>query len=365
MVKGRRFLSTMLTALVLSISLLAGNVQAATVTRTDGGDGGRIGTANKVATDLFGKASNVILVNGYGYADAVSATPLAKQLDAPILLTAGKTLETEVLTTIKNLGASKVYIVGGTGVVSPQIESSLKSSYQVERIAGVTDTSRMGTNAEVAKKVLSLSGKKSAVLVNGQDGYADALSVASIAAQKGYPVLFGTSKEVASVVKDVVTSNSLTMLAIGGEGVLPEAIVKTVGGTKITQNTPDRFATNLAVLNYFKGTDGLDFSTVYVAAGGATNDQFADALVASAAAAKTGSPLVLSGIGADANQIAAAQSYIASNVKDTSKIVIIGGTASVSDSIKESLGTSNNSGGNNGSNTGTNTGNDLQIIGIE
>ena len=80
MVKGRRFLSAMLTALVLSISLCAGNVQAAAVTRTDGGDGGRIGTANKVATDLFGKASNVILVNGYGYADAVSATPLAKQL---------------------------------------------------------------------------------------------------------------------------------------------------------------------------------------------------------------------------------------------------------------------------------------------
>lgn len=350
MVKGRRFLSTMLTALVLSISLCAANVQAATVTRTDGGSGGRIGTANKVATDLFGKASNVILVNGYGYADAVSATPLAKQLNAPILLTAGgSTLEAEVLTTIQNLGASKVYIVGGTGVVSPLIEAKLKASYQVERIAGITDTSRMGTNAEVAKRVLSLSGKKGAVLVNGQDGYADALSVASIAAQKGYPVLFGTSKAVAPVVKDVVTSNSLSVLAVGGEGVLPQAVVSTIGGTKITQNTPDRFATNLAVLNYFKGTDGLDFSNVYVAAGGATNDQFADALVASAAAAKTGSPLILSGVGANASQIALAQQYILSNVTDTSKIVIVGGTASVSDSIKDSL----------------HTGDSLEVISIE
>ena len=268
------------------------------------------------------------------------------------------------MTTIQNLGASNVYIVGGTGVVSPQIESSLKSSYQVERIAGITDTSRMGTNAEVAKKVLSLSGKKSAVLVNGQDGYADALSVASIAAQKGYPVLFGSSKEVAAVVKDVVTSNSLTILAVGGEGVLPDAVVKSISGTKITQNTPDRFATNLAVLNYFKSNDGLDFSNVYVAAGGTTNDQFADALVASAAAAKTGSPLVLSGAGANANQITAAQNYIICNIKDTSKIVIIGGTASISDSIKDSLGTTNNNGNNSGSNSGTDT-NDLQIIGIE
>jgi putative cell wall-binding protein len=350
MIKGRRFLSTMLTALVLSISLCTISVQAATVTRTDGGTGGRIGTANKVATDLFGKSSNVILVNGYGYADAVSATPLAKQLNAPILLTAGgSTLEPEVAATIQSLGASKVYIVGGTGVVSPAIESGLKANYQVERIAGVTDTSRMGTNAEVAKEVLSLSGKKSAILVNGQDGYADALSVASIAAQKGYPVLFGTSSSVAPVIKDVINSNQLSILAVGGEGVLPQAVVSSVGGTKITQNTPDRFATNLAVLNYFKNTDGLDFSNVYVAAGGATDDQFADALVASAAAAKTGSPLVLSGIGADADQIASAEDYITSNVTDASKIVVIGGTASISDDIINSL----------------QSGNDLQIIGIE
>ena len=192
MIKRRKFLSSVLTALVISVAFGTASVQAATVKRTDGGAGGRIGTANKVATDLFGTASNVILVNGYGYADAVSATPLAKQLNAPILLTAGKTLEPEVAATIQSLGATKVYIVGGVGVVSPTIENTLKAKYSVERIAGITDTSRMGTNSEVAKKVLSLSGQKTGILVNGQDGYADALSVASIAAQKGYPVLFGS-----------------------------------------------------------------------------------------------------------------------------------------------------------------------------
>lgn len=345
----KRFLSSMLTALVLSVALGATSVQAATVTRTDGGAGGRIGTANKVATDLFGKADNVILVNGYGYADAVSATPLAKLLNAPILLTAGGTLEPEVAATIQSLGASKVYIVGGTGVVSPTIENNLKAKYTVERIAGITDTSRMGTNSEVAKRVLSISGQKTAVLVNGQDGYADALSVASIAAQKGYPVLFGTSKNIAPVVSDVISSNSLKILAVGGEGVLPQAVVSSVGGTKITQNAPDRFATNLAVLNYFKNNGGLDFSNVYVAAGGATNDQFADALVASAAAAKTGSPLVLTGVGANADQIYAAEDYIFANVSDSSKLVIIGGTASVSSDIQAAL----------------QAGDTLEVIGIE
>jgi len=351
MIRRRTFLSSILTALVLSTVLSVANVQAATVNRVDGGTGGRIGTANKVATDLFGTATNVILVNGYGYADAVSATPLAKQLNAPILLTAGKTLETEVAETIQSLGASKVYIVGGKGVVSSTVENTLKEKYTVERVAGTTDTTRMGTNSEVAKKVLSLSGQKTAVLVNGQDGYADALSVASIAAQKGYPVLFASTKTVAPVVKDIVSQNGLTVLAVGGEGVLPQTVVSTVGGTKITQaeDSKNRFSTNLAVLKYFKDNGGLDFTNIYVAAGGAAPDQFADALVASAAAAKTGSPLVLSGTGAGEDEIAAAQDYILANASDASKISIIGGTASVSDVIKSSLESSDT----------------LEIIGIE
>ncbi|MBC2581580.1 cell wall-binding repeat-containing protein [Clostridium sp. DJ247] len=350
MVKKRRFLSSMLTALVVSIALGATSVQAATVTRTDGGAGGRIGTANKVAIDLFGNAANVVLVNGYGYADAVSATPLAKLLNAPILLTSGgSTLEPEVVATIQQLGATKVYIVGGTGVVSTAIEGSLKTKYQVERVAGITDTTRMGTNAEVAKKVLSLSGQKTGVLVNGQDGYADALSVASLAAQKGYPVLFASTKAVAPVVSSVVSSNGLSVLAVGGEGVLPQTVVSSVNGTKITSNAADRFATNLSVLNYFKNNGGVDFGTVYVAAGGATNSQFADALVASAAAARTGSPLVLSGVGAGESQVAAAEEYIFANITDSAKIVIIGGPASVSDDIKDSL----------------QAGNSLEIISIE
>lgn len=339
MIKGKKFLSTVLTALVISVTLGVTGVQAATVTRVDGGAGGRIGTANKVATDLFGTAKNVVLVNGYGYADAVSATPLAKQLDAPILLTYGKTLETEVAQTIEDLGASNVYIVGGSGVVSSAIENGLKAQYTVERIAGTTDTTRMGTNAEVAKKVLELSGAKTAVLVNGQDGYADALSVASIAAQKGYPVIFGSSKTVADVVKAVVDDKGLSVLAVGGSVVLPDSVVSLVGGTKITQpeDSKNRFSTNLAVLKYFKENDELDFTNVYVAAGGATASQFADALVASAAAAKTGSPLVLSGAGAGEDEIIAAQDYIAANVTDSSIVNIIGGSASVSSDIQTSL----------------------------
>lgn len=347
MANKKRFLSPLLTALVLSLTLGVGSVgvqaddSSDNINRIGGSD--RIGTADQVALDLFGTSQNVVLVNGYGYADAVSATPLAKQLNAPILLTGGEdALESQVSSTMDSLHVSNVYIVGGSGVVSQSIEDSLKAKYgteHVQRIEGTTDTTRMGTNAAVAQKVLDKTGKKSAILVNGQDGYADSLSVASVAAQEGYPVLFANSTEVPDVVKDIVTSNSLSNIkAVGGSGVLPEAVVNSVNGTKITKDSDmlNRFATNLAVLNYFKSS--LKFDNVYVAAGGATSNQFADALVASAAAAKTDSPLVLSGVGANQTQIDNARDYVLSNTDpDTSKITIIGGTASVSQAIEDSF----------------------------
>lgn len=65
-------------SLILTSTLTATNVQAAAeVTRMPGAD--RFATAQEVATQAFGKAENVVLVNGLGYADAVSATPFAKQ----------------------------------------------------------------------------------------------------------------------------------------------------------------------------------------------------------------------------------------------------------------------------------------------
>ena len=53
----------------------------------------------------------------------------------------------------------------------------------MERIAGNAKDGRYGTNAEVAKRVIEKTGAKGGILVSAQ-GYADALSVASIAATK-------------------------------------------------------------------------------------------------------------------------------------------------------------------------------------
>lgn len=317
-------------SLILTSTLTAVPVSAAaTVERLEGA--GREETAISVAKKAFADgAETVVLVNGYGYGDAVSATPLAKALNAPILLTNKVDVPSaDLLNALSSLKAKKVVIVGGEGVVTTALANKLAETYTVERIGGA---SRYETNAGVAKKVLELTGKKEAFLVNGQDGYADALSVASIAASKGAPVLFGNKNEVPSVVKNV--AEGLTVSAVGGAGVLPTSVIDSVKGTRVAEGK-DRFATNLEVLKKFK--DDLKLDSIYMAFGGATPTQFADALVASAAAAKVGAPVVLSGSKNSDASTSAAKDYIKENHKDNTKIYLVGGTGSLDSAIESSI----------------------------
>lgn len=322
--RNRALASATVLSLVLTSTVTATNVQAAAeVTRVPGAN--RETTAMEVAKQVFGTAETVVLVNGYGYADAVSATPLAKALNAPILLTNKVDVPTaELKATLATLGAKNIVIVGGTGTVTPAMEAALKANYAVTRIGGA---SRYETNAEVAKAVLAKTGAKAGVLVSAE-GYADALSVASIAAAKGMPVLFGNKNEVPAPVKTVAAG--LDVVAVGGAGVLPASVLNTVSATRVAEGAT-RFETNLAVLDHFKADLKLD--NIYVAAGGATASQFADALVASAAAAKASAPVVLTGAGASTTAVSNANNYIADNKTANTKVTVIGGTGSVSQAI--------------------------------
>lgn len=319
--------------LIISTSFNFLGVKAASVVRVGGSN--RYSTAQDLAKQTFGTSTNVILVNGEGFADAVSATPLAKQLNAPVLLTEAKTLSSGVLDTIKTLKATNVYIVGGTGVVSDGIKSELeKQGLKVTRY-GTSTGSRYTTNAIVAQEVVKKAGVKKAFLVNGALGYADALSVSSIAATMNIPVLITSATSLDPEVKKVITDNNLQIMGVGGSGVLPDAILKAVSGTREAQGK-NRFETNINVLTKYKSTMAL--TKMYVAAGGADSKaQFADALVASAAAAKDGSMVVLSGLGAGSADITRANSFIGSTVAQDTQVKIVGGTGVISKTIETQI----------------------------
>ncbi|NSJ91641.1 cell wall-binding repeat-containing protein, partial [Coprococcus sp. MSK.21.13] len=68
-----------------------------------------------------------------------------------------------------------------------------------------------------------------------------------------------------------------------------------------------------------------------------STSKFADALVASAAAAKHGAPVVLTGLGANKDNVDKSVKYIKDKMGDNTKVTIVGGTASVSDAIEKDI----------------------------
>lgn len=68
----------------------------------------RIETAIEISKRNFEESSSVILATGYNFSDATSAIHLAKQKQAPILLTAGESLEESLQDEIKRLNTKYV-----------------------------------------------------------------------------------------------------------------------------------------------------------------------------------------------------------------------------------------------------------------
>ncbi|RMC92359.1 cell wall-binding repeat-containing protein [Clostridium autoethanogenum] len=321
--------SATLMSLVLTTALSAGPVKAAQgpVTRVSGGD--RYATAAKVATTNWTTSDNVVLVSGEGYADAVSASALAKKLNAPILLTTGTTLSSDAQGALDTLKPKNVYVIGGNASISQSIRDGLKSKYTLKELGG---SNRYETNVAVAKELVSLGVSASDVMVVGGQGFADALSVAPVAAAKGQILLLANNDQDASQAAiNFVKDNNSKVTVVGTTNVISDAI-KNAFGSNVTRvdGGSSRFDTNLKVLKAF--SSDLKADKLYVAnASAATPDNlYADALVASALAGKYTAPLVLvDKDGTDATNSAVA--YIkGENAKD---IEVIGGTGVVPDSI--------------------------------
>lgn len=180
--------------------------------------------------------STAIIVNGLSIADGLSASGLSGSLNAPILLTTANSLPSS---TMKKLNtADKIYLVGGNGVISPEIETTIKKlGKKVIRLGG---KNRYSTSHIVADEINKIKGINEIYYVNGLTGEADAMSIAPVAAEKGNPVILTDGKKT-NYLKDVKS------YAIGGTGVLKpyfDSFAERIGGL-------DRFETNSKVIKKF------------------------------------------------------------------------------------------------------------------
>jgi len=142
----------------------------------------RYDTAVEISRASFSSSANVVVANGTSFADALTAAGLAGALDAPVLLVERTRVPDTVLAEIKRLKATKVYVIGGSGVVSEGAIADLAAIPAVgdQGIVPVAGADRYETGLRVAERIKAIKGTSysgTAIVVSGVS-FPDAVAAA-------------------------------------------------------------------------------------------------------------------------------------------------------------------------------------------
>ncbi|MFT9599849.1 SpoIID/LytB domain-containing protein [Mesobacillus sp.] len=282
--------------------------------RMSGSD--RFEVANNVASSGWSQSDTIILVNYKAFADALAATPFAYYKNAPILLTLPDRLENKTLQKIKELRPKTVYIVGGNASVTPNVAAELQKLIpEVKRIDG-------RDRFEVANKLAAeIPNNGKAVIANGLV-FADALSIAPYAARNGYPILLTAKGFLPEYTKNSLQGRQSTLI-VGGPGSVSESVASSLPAPRRIGGA-DRFEVSANIVREL----GLSAETAFLS----TGLTFADALTGSVLAAKQEAPLLLT----RPDRLPAPISTIIAE-KNSSSFTVLGGPASVNESVVASL----------------------------
>lgn len=247
----------------------------------------RHSTAVQVSQKGWSSSENVVLVNDSAIADALAATPLAEELNAPILLTGKNKLNSTTKSEIERLGATNIYLIGGESVLSDNLSAEISGI--TYRISG---SSREKTALAIAKKINELNPVKTIAVVNGTTGLADAVSIASVAAEKDMAIILSNPKSGVALSKEFIYSNGIEKsYVIGGDKAVPNYVMSSLPGAERVSGS-NRNDTNAKVIEKFYPSNSLN--NIYVAKNGSKNTgQLIDALAVGVLAAKNSSPVLI------------------------------------------------------------------------
>jgi putative cell wall-binding protein len=289
----------------------------------------RYATAASIAQEGWTQSDYVILVSGENFPDALVAASLAKQYGAPILLSQKKCLPDVTKQTLIDLNVKNVILIGGSGVLSDQLQDELHNiGIHTSRLAG---EDRYETSIAVAKQFSDIS---EVVIATGED-FADALSISSIAANKNIPIILVPKNNINSITQAFIKNNKITKTyVIGNSVIISDNVAQQFSNPeRITGAT--KYDRNINIVNRFKSD--IDGDKVFLA----TGNDYADALAGAAYAAKINSPIVL----VSNNLSIATRNYLISNISEKD-VYILGGEGAVSGAVSGSI--LNNSGNSRG-----------------
>jgi hypothetical protein len=219
-------------------------------------------------------AKAAVIASDAGFADALSAAPLAKSAGGPLLLTSPSGLSPGVRAEISRVlpAGATVYVLGGDDAIAPVVEAQLSSSgYVPRRLAGAD---RFGTAVVVAQAIGSPS---TIVEATGLD-FPDGLSAGAAAAAIHRAILLTDGDVQAASTASYLQTHPGTRYAVGGPATRADPGATAVVGA-------DRYATATAVAGRFFPAPST--------AGFASGAAFPDALSGGASIAVEGAPLLL------------------------------------------------------------------------
>lgn len=288
----------------------------------------RYDTAADICKNAWTASDYAVIVRGDEFADALCAAPLAQKFNAPILLTEKDSLNAKTKDELNRLKVKHIIIVGGTGAISQNVESQLNAIAPSERIKG---TDRYDTSINIAAKL----GPSGTVVLATGENYADAISIAPIAAMKNMPIILVPNSGLTEAQKNYLSNNNIKKTyVVGGKSVINDEILKQVHGG-IRLGGSNRYGTNARIIDEFK--DELNFDNIYAVIGeGSKKDGFADALSGAPLAAKNSSPVILTNKSVP-SEIGQEISSIKGELSPKIAVTAFGGEAVVPDKVIDEI----------------------------
>ena len=192
------------------------------VTRISGSN--RYATAAAVAAKITSLATvgsmngkvTCVLASGQGYADALSAGPLAHSSIFPILLTEPNTLTAATSAAITATGCKQMMIVGGESTISAAVATAADalSGVSVIRLSGAD---RYATSVAIANKAWEatttggLGWAKVEVALARGDSFADGLAASQLARGTNRPLLLVQADMIPAGVSAALTAKGGTL----------------------------------------------------------------------------------------------------------------------------------------------------------
>ncbi len=268
------------------------------------------------------------VASGLIYTDALSGAPVAAKTGGPMLLVKTDEIPASIKAELTRLKPKQIVVLGGPASVASGVEAQL-GGYTTGEVVRWMGLDRYDASAQISQESFG-TGVKTAYVSSGSV-FADALSGAPVAGRTPGPMLLVATHGIPQPIKDELDRlKPKQIVVLGGSASVEDQVL-----TELTDYTrgwvarwagADRYAASADI-----SANSFDpgVPVAFVAYGGV----FSDALSGAPVAGKLGGPLLLV-------RDTSIPSAIAGELRrlQPRRIVVLGGTASVSTTVEAELG---------------------------